>query len=211
MVSRRAREVAEIKKQIIIAQYSPGPFLRPFRSTLKTRLAGFNLAISGSHLCDAEPGGRFMGFDTGLTTGERFTSLFQPDTLIPNEYSETFKRRTHLQPEKRLMLALLEDGVACFQKYATARDGRGRRYFQETQEWILEPPSENLFSFVNVCETLGFDADYLRRGLMRWKATALESRPPARVYPLMSRLERANNGASESVKMTPPPNKVASR
>ncbi|MGH7926364.1 MAG: hypothetical protein ACREQV_01025, partial [Candidatus Binatia bacterium] len=73
-----------------------------------------------------------MAFDAGLTTGERFSSLFQPDTLIPSEYLETFKRRTHLQPEKRLLLAVLEDGVACFQKYLTARDGRGKRYFQET-------------------------------------------------------------------------------
>jgi hypothetical protein len=130
-----------------------------------------------------------MGFDTGLTTGERFASLFQPDTLIPQEYLETFKRRTHLQPEKRLMLAVLEDGIACFQKYVAARDSRGKKYFQETEEWVLEEPSERLYSFANVCETLGFNADYLRRGLMRWKAAALENRPTARIYQFLSRVE----------------------
>ena len=118
-----------------------------------------------------------MAFETGLTTGERFASLFQPDTLIPQEYLETFKRRTHLQPEKRLMLTVLEDGVACFQKYATAQDTRGKRYFQETEAWVLEEPSERLFSFDNICETLGLNGDYLRRGLMAWKRVALETCP----------------------------------
>jgi hypothetical protein len=148
-----------------------------------------------------------MAFETGLTTGERFASLFQPDTLIPQEFLETFKRRTHLQPEKRLMLALLEDGVAVFQKYVAARDGKGKKYFQETEEWVLEEPSERLFSFTNVCETLGLNADYLRRGLMSWKAAALANRPTARIYRFASPLEDDHR--------TPPtarsPGKVLSR
>jgi hypothetical protein len=151
-----------------------------------------------------------MAFETGLTTGERFTSLFQPDTLIPEEFLETFKRRTHLQPEKRLMLALLEDGVACFQKYATAHDGRGRKYFQETEEWVLEESAEALFSFANVCDTLGLNADYLRRGLMRWKAATLESRPSAHIYNLVSRME-SDGGASQSPRGVRAPRKVANR
>jgi len=152
-----------------------------------------------------------MAFDTGLTTGERFSSLFQPDTLIPSEYQETFKRRTHLQPEKRLMLAVLEDGVASFQKYVTARDGRGKRFFRETEEWILEEPSERLFSFANVCEVLGFNADYLRRGLMRWKAATLESRPPARIYRLVSRRDQASDSAAEPADIARPPSSIASQ
>jgi hypothetical protein len=146
-----------------------------------------------------------MAFETGLTTGERFASLFQPDTLIPQEYLETFKRRTHLQPEKRLMLALLEDGVACFQKYATAQDTRGKRYFQETEAWVLEEPSERLFSFDNICETLALNADYLRRGLMSWKRAALENCPTARIYHLTSEMQNVKSISSR------PPRKAVSR
>ncbi len=148
-----------------------------------------------------------MAFETGLTTGERFASLFQPDTLIPQEFLETFKRRTHLQPEKRLMLAVLEDGVACFQKYVTACDARGKKYFQETEEWILEEPSERIFCFANVCETLGLNADYLRRGLIRWKAAVLENRPTARIYQLASLAEEEE----ESATLPRLPRKVATR
>jgi hypothetical protein len=144
-------------------------------------------ASLGVHFVDAKAGGKFMAFESGLTTGERFSSLFQPDTLIPAQFLETFRRLTHLQPEKRLMLAVLEDGVACFQKYATARDGKGKRIFQETEEWVLEEPSERIFCFASVCETLGLNAEYLRRGLMGWKAAQLESSAKARVYQLMAR------------------------
>ena len=152
-----------------------------------------------------------MAFETGLTTGERLTSLFQPDTLIPDQFLQTFRRLTHLQPEKRLMLAVLEDGVACFQKYLTARDGRGKRIFQETEEWVLEEPSERLFSFANTCETLGFDADYLRRGLMRWKAAQLENRATARVYQLTPLVEDASVRAAAPAAMAHPARKAASR
>jgi hypothetical protein len=146
-----------------------------------------NLAVWRIQL-DAQPGG-FMAFETGLTLSERFASLFQPDTLIPQEYLETFKRRTHLQPEKRLMLAVLEDGIACFQKYVAACDTKGKKYFQETEQWVMEEPNERLFSFNNVCETLGLDADYLRRGLMCWKTAALEKRATGRIYHLAPQLE----------------------
>ena len=146
-----------------------------------------------------------MAFETGLTTGERFASLFQPDTLIPQEYLETFKRRTHLQPEKRLMLAVLEDGVACFQKYATAQDTRGKKYFQETEAWVLEEPSERLFSFDNICETLGLNGDYLRRGLMTWKRVALETCPTARIYHLSSEVQNVKSISSR------PPRKAITR
>lgn len=144
-----------------------------------------------------------MAFETGLTMGERRSSLFQPDTLIPDQFLETFRRLTHLQPEKRLMLAVLEDGVACFQKYAMARDGRGKRIFQETEEWVLEEPSERLYCFDNVCETLGFHADYLRQGLMRWKAAQSENRATARVYPFTPLVEEAGVGSVETATMAP--------
>ena len=106
-----------------------------------------------------------MSYETGLSMEERVTSLFQPDTLLPEQYLETFRRKLHLEPEKKLMLAVLEDAITCFQKYVSARDGKGKVLFQETEEWVLDQGDEWLFSFANVCDTLGFDPDYLRRGL----------------------------------------------
>ena len=105
-----------------------------------------------------------MTYETGLSMEERVTSLFQPDTLMPDQYLETFRRKVPLEPEKKLLLAVLEDAISCFQKYVFTREGKGRVLFQDAEQWILQKDSDWLFSFTNVCEMLGFDADYLQDG-----------------------------------------------
>ena len=125
--------------------------------------------------------------EKGLSVEEKVSSLFQTDTLLPDQYLDTFRRKTHLEPEKRLMLAVLEDAIACFQKYIHARDGKGKTLFRDAVEWIEEENADWLFSFENVCETMGFDPQYVRDGLMRWKEAKLQARPQAKVYRLAPR------------------------
>ena len=103
-------------------------------------------------------------------------SLFQPDTLLPAQYFDTFRRKANSEPEKKLMLAILEDAIDCFQKYIFARDGRGKGIFREAEDWILEENSDRLFSFETVCDALGFNPSYVRQGLLRWKGMALAER-----------------------------------
>ena len=100
---------------------------------------------------------------------DRIASLFQPDTLLAEQYLETYRRKTHLEPEKRLMLAILEDAVACFQKYVSAQRPKEKALFKEVEEWFMEKDSDCFFSFENICESLGLDPDYLRKGLVQWK------------------------------------------
>src|SRR5947207_3430942 len=57
-----------------------------------------------------------------------------------------------------------------------AQDPRGRQLFHEAEEWIEDADQSWLFSFQNICDVLGLDADYLRRGLRVWKEGALEGR-----------------------------------
>jgi hypothetical protein len=125
--------------------------------------------------------------ETSLGAEERLASLFQPDTLISEQYLDTFRRRSHLEPEKRLLLAVLEDAVACFQKYVSARDPRGKAMFHEAEEWILESGSDWLGSFENVCEVLGMNPHYVRQGLIGWKKKKLGQQPRAKVYRLNPR------------------------
>lgn len=136
--------------------------------------------------------------ETGLTAEERATALFQPDTLLAEQYLETFRRKGHLAPEKRLMLAVLEDAVACFQKYVSARDSKGKETFREAEEWILEQDSDWLLSFENICEFLGMNGQYVRQGLLDWKESRLRTRPPAKIYRLNPKRKRkGDSGTSE--------------
>jgi hypothetical protein len=136
-----------------------------------------------------------MSYETGLSMEERVTSLFQPDTLLPDQFMDTFRRKSHLEPEKKLMLAVLEDAIACYQKYVFARDGKGRALFQETEEWIQEKNGDWLFSFANVCDTLGFDPDYLREGLLQWKAEKVEASSKPTTYQLAAPQPRRKKNA----------------
>jgi hypothetical protein len=110
----------------------------------------------------------------GLTAAEKIASLFQPDTLLAAQYFANLRRRTLLEPEKRLMLAVLEDAIHCFQDHLLAASGRKRRVFKEAQDWIAEMSADSIFSFENVCETLGLNPAYVRQGLLRWKEKKLE-------------------------------------
>jgi hypothetical protein len=128
-----------------------------------------------------------MSYDTGLSMEERVTSLFQPDTLLPDQYLDTFRRKLHLEPEKKLMLAILEDAIACYQKYLFARDSKGKALFEEAKEWVEEVNGAGVFAFDSVCEILGLNPDYLRRGMIEWKTAALAQRTQAKVYQLTPR------------------------
>ena len=84
--------------------------------------------------------------------------------LIESVYKKSLR-----EGEERLMLAVLENAVEHFQKYVLARKPSGKQLFREAEEWFLDKDSESLYSFENICDTLGFYPDHIRKGLMAWK------------------------------------------
>ena len=92
------------------------------------------------------------------------TFLSEPDTIAAAQYFATSGK--NLGPEERLMLAVLEDAVVRFEKFAEARDGQTERLFLEAKDWILDEDTDWPFSFVNICEVLRLDSNYIRRGLL---------------------------------------------
>jgi hypothetical protein len=96
-------------------------------------------------------------------------SLFEPDALLPIQYLDTIRRIVPIEPEKRLMWAVLEDAVEAYQSSFLDRRMKSAESFNEEEKWILENNHRWLFSFNNICDILGFNADYLRAGLLAWK------------------------------------------
>ena len=88
--------------------------------------------------------------------------------LIESVYKKTLR-----EGEERLMLAVLENAVEYFQKYVLARKPSGKQLFREAEEWFLDKDGEALYSFENICETLGLHPDPIRKGLMVWKEAKL--------------------------------------
>jgi hypothetical protein len=75
---------------------------------------------------------------------------------------QAFQRWEPAQPEKRLMLAMLEDALRCREKYRDAEDRRGKKLFREAEEWLLAD-TDWIFSIGNVCEALGLNSAYIRK------------------------------------------------
>jgi len=70
---------------------------------------------------------------------------------------------------RKLMLAVLQDGIACFERYFFKPSRRNEALSSKAEEWI-NSKDDGIFTFNNVCKTLGLDPDRLRKGLLQWKA-----------------------------------------
>jgi hypothetical protein len=110
----------------------------------------------------------------GTGVPDMIGSLSEPDILAIHQYSD-HQGTSGRQPEKSLMSAVLLDAVECFQKYPVLHDEYENRLFKEAENWILDNDREWLFSFINICDALAIDPQYLRQGLLHWKQTAMRS------------------------------------
>jgi hypothetical protein len=88
-------------------------------------------------------------------------------------FIEAVYKKTIREGEERLMFAVLENAVEYFQKYVLARKPSGKQLFREAEEWFLDKENEALYSFENICETLGLHPDPIRKGLKVWKEAKL--------------------------------------
>jgi hypothetical protein len=107
--------------------------------------------------------------DRGLVT-DGWISIEPTDI----EVLEKVYKKDIREGEERLMLAVLEEAVKCFQEYVLATRPREKRLFQEAEESILEKDSDYLFSFESICQTLGLHPDYTRQALLVWKEAKLK-------------------------------------
>jgi len=120
---------------------------------------------------------------------------FDPDMPLAGRHFTECPHDTGTLGERQLMLAVLRDAVECYQKYAFARDSRGRTEFTNAVEWITSTDRQWPFSYENICDVLGLDAAYLRRGLSRWgRQKAPAAYTPPRIVPLVSRRRRPPSG-----------------
>jgi len=98
-------------------------------------------------------------------------------------------RRAGMEGERSLMLAVLRDAVECYQKYALARDPRGRFEFDEARRWIESSDRDWPYSFENICDVLDIDPIYLREGLERYAPRGFRREMrKARIVPLEDRM-----------------------
>jgi hypothetical protein len=107
------------------------------------------------------------------STDEKNGSLIQPDTLLVEQYLKNFRRKISLEPEKTLILAVLEDAINCFRDNVAEHSAKKKKLFEAAEQWILADDGDWVFSFQNTCEVLGFSPEYVREGLIQLKQQTL--------------------------------------
>jgi hypothetical protein len=107
---------------------------------------------------------------------ERLLQIMSSDAATSEQYRDTFRRSELLEPEKALLIALLDDAIHDYRKYSRANDHAGQGRFRRAFEWIMADDDEWIFSFVNVCELLNLDPEYVRRGLREAKDSLAQQR-----------------------------------
>lgn len=86
------------------------------------------------------------------------------DVLLP---SQARPGMPPLTPERRLLLALVEDAVKVLRKYRNTPAGKDRDLFVDTVLWFTEPRGTAKLSFEPVCGHLWLDPAAVRSALQR--------------------------------------------
>ena len=109
-------------------------------------------------------------FDDDRFSKEETHRLFgQPDVLCVQEYLHVYQGRAADTPERRLMAAVLRDGIDCFIRDCFAPNRHRKRSYREAEEWFFSGDDRDVFSLDNVCGILNIDPGYIRRTLQRYK------------------------------------------
>jgi hypothetical protein len=109
---------------------------------------------------------------TSAATVRRRAALGQPghavrdvsggDGEVSVRFEAVYRRAEPAAGERRLLLAVLEDGIRTFLKHARATHGRPANLRREALLWLTSSDRRDPFAFETLCETLGIDAGRLR-------------------------------------------------
>lgn len=93
------------------------------------------------------------------------TQVMMPESIMPEQFFDA--NRPPMKQEQRLLLAILEDATNCLSKYAVATTPHGRRLFNDAYDWSMSSARDHLCTFEKICEALGIESSYMRKGLIK--------------------------------------------
>jgi hypothetical protein len=91
--------------------------------------------------------------------------FFEPEVVLPVQMSWGARCDGSTSGPRALMLAILEDAVRCIER-GRRRRHRHTRQLGEAEAWVRCDSREWPFSFANICDVIGVDADAVRVRLL---------------------------------------------
>lgn len=113
-----------------------------------------------------------MFADSALTNEGWSSPIFTPDMMTPSQFVDTLRSR-QLDPDRALLLAVLEDGIRDYQR-AVAREhevrgGAAMARDRNAKAWI--EGADAPITFADCCDAFGLDPEWVRKGLLAMKPT----------------------------------------
>jgi hypothetical protein len=108
--------------------------------------------------------------DYAFSNASELPHIFEPDILVNAQFYQANRRANPPQPERGLLFAVLSEAIETFQKCAFSRSSKRQALFREAEAWIWDEESDHLMSFKSICQLMGLDPVFLRRGLVEWRA-----------------------------------------
>ncbi len=110
-----------------------------------------------------------------------------PALWLPEPWVGAVRRDSTMSGEKALLLAVLQDGIRCFREQGRSPRLNPHALAEEAEGWITTAVDDDqLCSFQNICEVLGFDPGRLRACLLAGKA-ARRHGTETRKHPALSK------------------------
>lgn len=106
-------------------------------------------------------------FGSDMSSGDVFSdNFFEPDIMLPEQFNGSDEFGLN-GGERKLMAAILSDGIEAFMEQAQGII-KGISAKHDAIDWVECDDCSYVFSFDNVCSSLGINANYLRFGLARY-------------------------------------------
>jgi len=100
------------------------------------------------------------------------SALFGVEAILPIQFWGAGQKSDRGQPERRLMLAVLQDALLTLVVHAKQTSGKSRQTVQDTWRWFASDSRSHPFAFGAICDVLGLDVGYLRSAVRRLQKTA---------------------------------------
>ena len=108
--------------------------------------------------------------------GDSETTSGDSSGILPAQTSVGARWNGDTWGPRALMLAVLEDAVQCIERGRRRRTFQARRLAADAEAWVRSDRRDWPFSFVNICEVLGFEANAFRRRLLTTRNAASDTR-----------------------------------
>jgi hypothetical protein len=89
------------------------------------------------------------------------SALFASEIVLPAQFWSA-QGDLRSEPEKRLMVAVLEEAMATLLNWHDSSSSAARQLAAEARQWIASDDRSSPFSFATICDVLGLDTTRVR-------------------------------------------------